>query len=341
MNWIKSNKSTVIIISVILVVLALFGVVATKTSIFNEDSRMFNKIEKEVAEEGNKEKTKEEMTGIVEPASEIADFYKEPKGREVYNFDEDGVFETYEGLVNAIWIKHGLIPEHSDTSKMRDFKERARITSYDDYKKAIGNLDENKVGNMIDLGFLGTTPKESEILYKSNNVIDFGDISIVGAEGDNYLSGITLDIKNNTNDLLDLRDVLKDLEVKFEVEGMTGDWVNLGKAEFTDSSNYDLEEPEVINAFIGQGLIRQITFTENGKMLLNALAVDSGIASEEEMFDYFGESFGWWNEDNSQEQKDLQQKLAETIKIKIKYKGQEESYTVVKDVNELPYKEFE
>lgn len=341
MNWIKSNKSTVIIISVILVVLAIFGVIATKTSIFNEDSRMFNKIEKEVVEEGNKEKSKEEMTGIVEPASEIEDFYKEPRGREVYNFDEDGVFETFEGLVNAIWIKHDLIPDNNDTSKMRDFKERARITSYDDYKKAIGNLDENKVGNMIDLGMIETTPKRSEILYKSNNVIDFGDISIVGAEGDSHLSGITLDIKNNTNDLLDLRDVLKDLEVKFEVDGMSGDWVNLGKAEFTDSSNFDLEEPEVIDAFIGQGLFRQITFSERGKMLLNALTVDTGIASEEEMFNQIGNSLGWWNEDNSEEQKDIQQKMAETINIKIKYKGQEESYTVVKDFNELPYKEFE
>lgn len=349
MDFIKSNKGLIIGILVGVFVIGVVFVISTKTGLFDEDERLFNNIDENVDETGevivgDTPEEDSDTTGLSDVPEEIESFVELPSGQSVYDgTNEDGTYSTLEAEVTRMWEQTGMMPDDSDESIVRDAKEQARITSFEDYMELKEQgLESITAERGVDLGTPGYLPK-SDFIFKNNEVVDLGEVKIVGANIDGYVFGVNFEIQNESGEILDMDEVQNKLQFRFvEDIGLGTDWFGVGEnaKTYTGIAEYNSEGWKM-DKYLGRGLTKgvEIISMDEGNGLTLMQALDSGgiVDTLDEM-----ESLGYVLLGDSESEVDekikkYQSQLPDELKLEVKYGEETSDYTILKTEEDMGY----
>lgn len=349
MGFIKSNKGLIIGILVGVFVIGAVFLISTKTGLFDEDERLFNNIEENVDETGevivgDTPEEDADTTGIVEVPEEIKGFVELPSGQSVVDgTNEDGTFNTVEAEVTQMWEQHFLGVDDTDESIVREAKEQLRVSTYEDYmalkEQGMSSVEQDKV---LDLGFLGY-PEKDNYVYKTNTVVDLGDIKIVGANIGGNMVSATFDVQNNSEELLDMEEVQNQLQFRFTEDiGLGTDWFGIGDSAvgYTGIEEYN-SEGYPLNKYLGRDLTKPVSFlpvdTEASQTLLSALDIEGDVDTDLVM-QQVGELTTEAERGEYYSRISLfQDNLPDELKLEVKYGEETSDYTILKDNGGLGY----
>lgn len=302
------------------------------------------------ANEANSENTQvpEDIENLVEQPIENDEF-----------LNDDGSYSNIKGEMINIWSYNDLLPAESEAKIVNDMKEELRLSSYEDYMalKEIGleDVEENK---NLNLGTPGFTPK-NDYIYKNNQIVNLGDINIVGVNFGPFLNSLRFEVENNSDENLDMNKIVPNLQFRFvEDIGVGTEWFGATEElmEYTDYittiDEQNNKDQGTLHRYLGRGLTKTVDIhiatpelIQEGIYLDEALDVngvldfDSGefldieIGKTVDNIPENKENYGAVYENVS----DFQNNLPETINIQIKYDDSTTDYTILKSTEEVLY----
>lgn len=290
MDFIRSNKSLIIGLTIGVLVIVIIVSVVLNTNLFNEDAQLAEEIEESIDEETGEAIVESNVQETTEVPEEIEGIIEEDITEDNLNGEHSETF--------TVWEDHGLDYEEGDNQLIRDMKSEARVNTYNDYQTIKENGGEYNGVDYED-SYLGELlPDEyytnSEYLYNTNNIVKIGDIEVIDAAITS--EGINMIVRNN-GELTTKTDFVEKLNVEF------------GDAEYMDEDLYYTEYSgeEVDDYLVGKGMVVSVKLEYiSGEMesmkdtreVLTEFGIEEDVDAELEgalVFDYMYEEDNYGN----------------------------------------------
>lgn len=250
MDIFRANKSMILTLLGVLLLIVLITYLTLGTSLFNSDKRMINEVNK--AETGQ---VKEKDYNISMP-SELEDYAKDEAKVNYDNLSKE------QKIVADSWTQLKL--EKSDKSIDRDMKMEAKGNIYKSLELASKKYDKSvedilKTNNVLygDVGFgFYQVPSGQETgLYYSNEIKSIKDIRIEGVAFNNSFTGVILDIRNDSDKLLSRKELLATIKVSVNDVTNANSIKNINKLKVTP-----------IEDDLGVRMVKTLTFPLNERL---------------------------------------------------------------------------